>query len=38
MAQRLWNKFITERDKKVFEKSGFGAEVGFGEKGRAQCC
>ena len=32
MAERIWNEFLTERDKEVFEKSGFGAEAGFGEK------
>lgn len=32
MAERIWNEFLTERDKQVFEKSGFGAEAGFGEK------
>jgi maleamate amidohydrolase len=32
MAKRIWNEFLTERDKQVFEKSGFGAEAGFGEK------
>jgi maleamate amidohydrolase len=32
MAERIWSEFLTERDKQVFEKSGFGAEAGFGEK------
>jgi nicotinamidase-related amidase len=32
MAERIWNEFLTERDKQVFKKSGFGAEAGFGEK------
>jgi len=32
MADRIWNDFLTERDKKVFEKSGFGSEAGFGER------
>ena len=32
MAERIWNEFLTERDKQVFEKSGFGAEAGFGKK------
>ena len=32
MADRIWNDFLKERDKKVFEKSGFGAEAGFGER------
>ena len=32
MTKRLWEKFLTDRDKKVFKKSGFGAEAGFGKK------
>jgi len=32
MAEQIWSEFLTERDKQVFEKSGFGAEAGFGEK------
>ncbi|NKB19754.1 MAG: isochorismatase family protein [Alphaproteobacteria bacterium] len=32
MAERIWSEFLTERDQQVFEKSGFGAEAGFGEK------
>lgn len=32
MVERIWNKFLTERDKQVFEKSGFGAEAGFGKR------
>ena len=31
MVDRIWDDFLTERDKKVFEKSGFGSEAGFGE-------
>ncbi|HUZ68008.1 MAG TPA: isochorismatase family protein [Beijerinckiaceae bacterium] len=27
---RIWDAFLTERDKEVFKKSGFGAEAGFG--------
>ncbi len=32
MAERLWDKFLTERDKQVFEASGYGAHAGFGKK------
>ena len=32
MVERIWNEFLTERDKQVFEKSGFGAEAGFGKR------
>ena len=32
MTKRLWEKFLTDRDIKVFKKSGFGAEAGFGKK------
>jgi nicotinamidase-related amidase len=32
MGERIWNEFLTERDKQVFEKSGFGAEAGFGKR------
>jgi len=32
MVDRIWDDFLTERDKKVFEKSGFGSEAGFGER------
>ncbi|MBK19753.1 MAG: hydrolase [Rhodospirillaceae bacterium] len=32
MADRIWNEFLTEQDKQVFEKSGFGAEAGYGER------
>ena len=32
MAERIWDKFLTERDKAVFEQSGFGAKAGGGKK------
>lgn len=32
MAEPIWNKFLTERDKLVFGKSGYGARQGFGER------
>ena len=32
MAEQIWDKFLTERDKKVFASGGFGARAGFGKK------
>ena len=32
MAERIWDKFLTERDKAVFEASGYGTRGGFGER------
>lgn len=32
MAGRIWDDFITERDKAVFAASGFGAHAGFGKR------
>lgn len=32
MAKRIWDDFLTERDKAVFEASGYGAQGGFGER------
>jgi len=32
MSEPIWNQFLTERDKKVFEVSGYGARGGFGKK------
>jgi len=32
MAERVWDKFLTERDRKVFAAGGFGARAGFGKK------
>jgi len=32
MAGRIWDAFITERDKAVFAASGFGAHGGFGKR------
>ncbi|MGE3245626.1 MAG: isochorismatase family protein [Beijerinckiaceae bacterium] len=29
---RIWDQYLTERDKKVFETSGFGACAGFGKR------
>ena len=30
MSEPVWNKFLTERDKAVFEASGYGTRGGFG--------
>jgi nicotinamidase-related amidase len=32
VTERIWDKFLTERDKAVFEASGYGAQGGFGER------
>ena len=32
MTERIWDKFLTERDKKVFEKGGWAANAGGGKK------
>jgi maleamate amidohydrolase len=32
MTERIWEKFLTERDKQVFAASGYGARGGFGER------
>ncbi len=32
MTERIWDKFLTERDKAVFEASGYGAQGGFGKR------
>ena len=32
MAEQIWDKFLTERDKQVFATSGYGARAGFGKK------
>lgn len=32
MTERIWDEFLTERDKKVFASGGFGAHAGFGKK------
>ena len=31
MNERIWDKFLTERDKAVFAASGYGAHAGFGK-------
>src|SRR6266702_7439303 len=32
MSERIWDKFLTERDKAVFAAGGFGARAGFGQR------
>jgi len=32
MSERVWDKFLTERDKAVFAAGGFGARAGFGQR------
>ena len=32
MYEPIWNEFLTERDKAVFETSGYGARGGFGKR------
>jgi nicotinamidase-related amidase len=32
MAEQIWDKFLTERDKQVFAASGYGAHAGPGKK------
>ena len=32
MTKRIWDAFLTERDRQVFAASGFGAQAGFGTR------
>src|SRR3990172_4543469 len=32
MIEPIWSKFLTDRDKEVFTKSGYGARQGFGKR------
>ena len=32
MSEPIWNPFLTERDKQVFARGGFGARQGFGKR------
>ena len=32
MNERIWDAFLTDRDKAVFEASGYGARTGFGKR------
>jgi len=32
MTERIWDKFLTERDRQVFAAAGYGAPQGFGQR------
>ena len=32
MAERIWDQFLTERDREVFAASGYGTRAGFGDR------
>ncbi|MEO1018744.1 MAG: isochorismatase family protein [Pseudomonadota bacterium] len=32
MTERIWDRFLTERDKQVFQAAGYGARAGFGKR------
>lgn len=32
MTERIWDRFLTERDKQVFERAGYGKRGGFGTR------
>jgi hypothetical protein len=32
MIKRIWDKFLTERDRQVFAAAGYGAPQGFGQR------
>jgi maleamate amidohydrolase len=32
MSERIWSRFLTERDKQVFETAGYAASAGFGKR------
>ncbi|MEI6320416.1 MAG: hydrolase, partial [Pseudomonadota bacterium] len=32
MSKPIWDSFLTERDRQVFEASGYGALQGFGKR------
>ncbi|MCZ6875823.1 MAG: hypothetical protein O7G88_20215 [bacterium] len=32
MAERIWDQFLTERDKQVFAAAGYGQRAGFGQR------
>ncbi len=38
MGERIWDKFLTERDKAVFELAGYGVRQGFRQKAGAFDC
>ncbi len=32
MSERIWDQFLTDEDKEVFDAAGYGARGGFGER------
>ena len=32
MAERVWDRFLTDRDRLVFEAAGYRQKAGFGER------
>ena len=32
MTDRIWDTFLTDKDKKVLDQAGYGRRVGFGER------
>lgn len=32
MSEKAWDRFLTERDKRVFDAAGYGVRAGFGER------
>ena len=32
MTEKVWDQFLTERDRAVFAASGYGAHAGFGKR------
>jgi maleamate amidohydrolase len=32
MKERIWDKFVTQQDRRVYEEAGFGGAVGFGNR------
>jgi hypothetical protein len=32
MTERVWDRFLTDRDKQVFAASGYGVRAGYGER------
>lgn len=32
MTERIWDRFLTDRDKRIFAQAGYGARQGFGER------
>jgi hypothetical protein len=32
MSERIWDKFLTEKDKRIFQLAGYGKRGGFGTR------